>query len=102
MFARRRGARIDAKFSRYRPDSVVHALHASRGRPVEVDEETARLIEFGVALWEVSEGRFDLTSGVLRHAWHFEEGRVRRGSRADSRAAAVALAGSECSGQPPC
>jgi thiamine biosynthesis lipoprotein len=24
-------------------------------------------------LWRVSEGRFDLTSGILRHAWQFEE-----------------------------
>lgn len=73
-FARAEAARIDRKFSRYRDDSVVHALHASCGRPFEVDAETARLIEFGAALWRLSDGRFDLTSGVLRHAWRFEEG----------------------------
>ena len=73
-FARTEAARIDRKFSRYRDDSVVHALHAGRGRPFEVDAETARLIEFGAALWRLSDGRFDLTSGVLRHAWRFEEG----------------------------
>jgi thiamine biosynthesis lipoprotein len=73
--ARAEATRIDRKFSRYRRDSVVHALHASRGRPFRVDDETARLLEYGAALWRLSEGRFDLTSGVLRHAWHFDEGR---------------------------
>jgi thiamine biosynthesis lipoprotein len=73
-FARSEAARIDRKFSRYRPDSFVHALHASRGKRVEVDEETARLLDYGASLWALSEGRFDLTSGALRHAWRFEEG----------------------------
>ena len=68
--------RIDRKFSRYRDDSLVHAIHASRGRSFRVDDETARLLDYGAALWWLSEGRFDLTSGVLRHAWNFDEGPV--------------------------
>ena len=68
--------RIDRKFSRYRDDSVVHAIHAARGKPVRVDDETARLLDYGAALWRLSEGRFDLTSGVLRYAWNFDEGPV--------------------------
>ena len=55
---------------------VVEALHASRGRPFHVDDETARLIEFGAKLWQLSEGAFDLTSGLLRRAWNFDEGPV--------------------------
>ncbi len=74
-FARAEATRIDRKFSRFRTDSVVHALHSSRGKAFRVDDETARLLEFGASLWRLSEGRFDLTSGVLRHAWHFDEGR---------------------------
>jgi thiamine biosynthesis lipoprotein len=69
-------AHVDAKFSRYRSDSVISAIHARRGRPYRVDEETARLLEFGAALWRLSEGAFDLTSGVLRHAWSFDNGRA--------------------------
>lgn len=69
--------RIDRKFSRYRDDSLVHAINTSGGRAVTVDEETARLIDYGEALWRLSEGRFDLTSGVLRYAWTFDEGPVR-------------------------
>lgn len=74
--ARSEAVRIDRKFSRYKAGSVVNTIHAARGRRVRVDEETARLIDYGVALWRMSEGRFDLTSGVLRHAWSFDEGKV--------------------------
>lgn len=75
-FAAREAQRIEQKFSRYREDSVVHAIHARRGEPIAVDEETARLLNFGEALWRISEGRFDLTSGVLRHAWRFGAGQA--------------------------
>jgi thiamine biosynthesis lipoprotein len=79
-FARALGAyaaaearRIDEKFSRYKADSVVAAMLESRGRSITVDDETAKLLDYGEMLWRVSEGRFDLTSGILRHAWQFEE-----------------------------
>lgn len=74
-YARAEATRIDRKFSRYRTDSLVYALLASRGKPFRVDSETERLIEFGAALWLLSEGRFDLTSGLLREAWQFDEGK---------------------------
>lgn len=64
--------RIEQKYSRYRDDNLVHRLHNSGGAPVEVDEETSRLIDFGVTAWELSEGRFDLSSGVLREVWRFD------------------------------
>jgi thiamine biosynthesis lipoprotein len=73
-FASAEARRIDRRFSRYRTGSVVHAIHSNRGRPFRVDAETARLIEYGATLWKLSEGRFDLTSGVLRYAWNFDEG----------------------------
>ncbi len=75
-YARAEAQRIDRKFSRYREDSVVHAILATRGKPYRVDDETARLLDYGAALWRLSEGRFDLTSGVLRYAWNFDEGPV--------------------------
>ncbi len=64
--------RIERKFSRYRDDSVVAAIHAARGRPFEVDGETARLLDFAAECYALSEGLFDITSGVLRQAWHFD------------------------------
>jgi FAD:protein FMN transferase len=64
--------RIEAKYSRYRPDSVVSRLNASRGVPVELDAESAGLIEFAARCHALSDGAFDVTSGVLRSAWRFD------------------------------
>lgn len=66
--------RVEHKFSRYLPDNIVHRINNSRGRPVVVDEETARLLDFARTLYELSEGRFDVTSGVLRRIWTFDGG----------------------------
>jgi FAD:protein FMN transferase len=74
--ARDEAQRIDRKFSRYRSDSLMQAINTGRGRPRRVDAETARLLDYGAALWRLSEGRFDLTSGLLRQAWIFDEGPV--------------------------
>ena len=65
--------RIEAKWSRYREDSVVSRLNAAAGQPEPqpVDEETAGLLRFADQLFHASQGRFDLTSGVLRRAWDF-------------------------------
>lgn len=69
--------RIEARFSRYRADSVVSRINAAAGgEPIEVDDETAALIDFGATLWQESAGRFDLSSGVLRRAWDFKTARV--------------------------
>jgi thiamine biosynthesis lipoprotein len=70
--AAREALRVEAKFSRYRDDNIVHAINTSGGRTVSVDAETAHLIDFGATLWRLSEGAFDLTSGVLRRAWRFD------------------------------
>lgn len=64
--------RIEAKFSRYRSGNIVHRINCADGAPVETDEETANLIDFSAALYEMSEHRFDITSGVLREVWRFD------------------------------
>jgi thiamine biosynthesis lipoprotein len=66
--------RIENKFSRYRADSVVGRINSSEGDVIEVDDETANLIDFSAQLHELSGGRFDITSGVLRRAWSFDGG----------------------------
>jgi thiamine biosynthesis lipoprotein len=65
--------RIERKFSRYRDDSVVHAIHASHGASIVLDEETSQLVDYAATLWQLSDGAFDITSGVLRYAWRFSE-----------------------------
>lgn len=64
--------RIEAKYSRYRSEGLVPRINNANGAAIEVDEETARLIAYAQALWETSEGRFDITTGALRRAWVFD------------------------------
>ena len=64
--------RIEKKFSRYRDDSVTARIHRNRGTSMEVDEETAALIDFSSQCFDLSEGLFDITSGVLRRVWRFD------------------------------
>lgn len=66
--------RIESKFSRYRPDNIVARINTAAGAAVDVDEETANLLDFAALMHRLSEGMFDITSGVLRRAWNFGGG----------------------------
>lgn len=68
--------RIEGKFSRYRSDGVVHMINSNAGRAVVLDDESTALIDFAATLTKMSEGRFDITSGVLRTVWTFDGGSV--------------------------
>ena len=64
--------RIEAKYSRYRDDSVTTRINrAAGGVPVPIDAETAALLRYAEQCHALSDGRFDITSGVLRRAWDF-------------------------------
>jgi thiamine biosynthesis lipoprotein len=69
--------RIERKFSRYRDDNIVHAINHANGARVPVDEETSRLLRYAGQCYELSEGSFDITSGILRRAWTFDGRAVR-------------------------
>ncbi len=70
--------RLEKKFSRYREDSLTSRINRSAGdgRGVEVDSETASLLDFAATAHQESAGRFDPTSGVLRRVWDFKSGRL--------------------------
>ena len=78
--------RIERLLSRYRDDNVIHLVNHAEGRPVLVDDETAGLLDFADRCFILSEGRFDVTSGVLRRLWRFDGS-----DRVPSRAAVKAL-----------
>ena len=67
--------RIEQKFSRYRRDNIVYEINHAEGRPVVVDHETALLINYAATCYVMSDGLFDITSGVLRRVWTFDGGR---------------------------
>ena len=69
--------RIEAKYSRYRDDSVVASINSQAGgAPVPIDVETRALLLFADACYRQSGGSFDATSGVLRRAWRFDSHHV--------------------------
>lgn len=70
--AREEALRVERKFSRYRDDNIVHRINRAQGTPVEVDCETAALLDYADTCWRLSGGLFDITSGVLRRAWRFD------------------------------
>jgi len=84
--------RIEAKFSRYRADSVVSQINAAAGSGtrVGIDAETRSLLTFADTLYRESEGLFDVTSGILRRVWHFAEPAL---PNADELAEVLALVG---------
>lgn len=69
--------RIEHKFSRYRPDSVVSRINAAAGQQaVECDAETLQLLQYAQRQWHDTRGLFDITSGVLRRVWNFRLSKV--------------------------
>ncbi len=64
--------RIEDKFSRYKKDNIIYQINHANGETVSLDEETSRLLDFANELYELSEGLFDVTSGVLRQVWTFD------------------------------
>jgi FAD:protein FMN transferase len=70
--------RIEAKYSRYLDDSVVAKINRAAGQHlVEVDAETALLLDYADACFHQSDGLFDITSGVLRKVWNFKSGAMK-------------------------
>ena len=72
QLAQTEAVRIDHKFSRYRDDNQIHEINNANGAVVTVDAELAKLLVFADTAYDASEGRFDITSGVLREAWTFD------------------------------
>ncbi len=64
--------RIEHKYSRYRSDSVLSILNAHAGQVQTIDSETAQLLTFARQCYQLSDGMFDISSGVLRRVWTFD------------------------------
>lgn len=64
--------RIEQHWSRYLPGNIVDRINRAQGAAITVDAETARFLDYAQQLHELSEGLFDVTSGVLRRAWRFD------------------------------
>ncbi|OUS27706.1 hypothetical protein A9Q99_14030 [Gammaproteobacteria bacterium 45_16_T64] len=70
--AYREAKRIESKFSRYQEDNIIFRINNSQGEWVSLDTETTEILKFADQLFQVSEGLFDISSGVLRRIWNFQ------------------------------
>lgn len=64
--------RIEDKYSRYQATSVCSAINNSGGQALAIDQETYLLLNFADTCYQLSDGVFDITSGVLRQVWQFD------------------------------
>lgn len=63
--------RIEYKYSRYQKNNFFCELHSMSGSWFKLDKESQRLMNFANTAWQLSDGLFDISSGVLRQAWQF-------------------------------
>lgn len=68
--------RLEQRYSRYRDTSLLSQINrvAESGGSIEVDDETAELLNYAATCFAASDGLFDITSGVLRKVWKFSSG----------------------------
>ncbi|HOY23116.1 MAG TPA: FAD:protein FMN transferase, partial [Cellvibrio sp.] len=64
--------RIQQKFSRYQKDNLLWQINHANGAVINIDSETAHLLDFADQCFQLSDGYFDITSGCLRRAWTFD------------------------------
>jgi thiamine biosynthesis lipoprotein len=70
--------RLEQLYSRYRGDSFLSQINraAAAGGAIEVDAETALLLDYADTCFRESGALFDITSGILRRAWDFKAGKA--------------------------
>ncbi len=66
--------RIETKYSRFRPDSILSKINSSDGQKTTIDAETHYLLNYSSVAFELSDGLFDITAGVLSKLWDFRNG----------------------------
>ncbi len=66
-------AAFEAKYSRYRADSLLSRINAEAGRGwVEIDAETERYLDLCGSLHFMTRGALDPTSGPLLRLWNYQ------------------------------
>ncbi|GAA3962542.1 FAD:protein FMN transferase [Allohahella marinimesophila] len=64
---------FEQRYSRYRADSIVSKINARAGTGewTHTDTMTGALLDYAAQAFAMSDGLFDITSGILRQAWDF-------------------------------
>ena len=66
-------AAFEARYSRFRPDSLVGRINAAAGQAwVEVDEEMDGFLDFCASLHALSRGTLDVTATPVLRLWDYK------------------------------
>ena len=66
----REAARFETQYSRFTTDSITAQINAAAGGSVvPIDAECRAILAYAGVCWGLSDGLFDITSGVLRRVW---------------------------------
>ncbi|WP_065187991.1 FAD:protein FMN transferase [Shewanella woodyi] len=65
--------RIEHKYSRFIKGNTLWQLNHSHPEAIELDQETTNLLQFAKHCFELSQGKFDITSGPLTTLWRFDK-----------------------------
>ncbi len=70
--------RLEQKYTRYKETSLTSQINraAGSGQRTPIDTETYQLLCYADEAYRLSDGLFDITSGVLRRGWDFKRGRI--------------------------
>ena len=69
--------RLEDKYSRYLDQSLLTQINKNAGlRATSIDAETSSLLAYAEQAYQISDGLFDLTTGVLRKVWDFKAAQI--------------------------
>ncbi len=66
--------KYDGLFNQSDENSDIYKINHAEGEPVEVSDDTIRLIEKGLYYCDLSDGVFDITIGSVTDLWDFTSG----------------------------
>lgn len=76
--------RLNNKYSRFLKNSVLSEINFGAGAiQNNIDEETIGLLNYALTCFEVSDGLFDITSGILNRIWDFKNNKIPQQSLID-------------------
>ncbi|PHS13585.1 MAG: thiamine biosynthesis protein ApbE [Kangiella sp.] len=64
--------RIENKYSRFQPASLLSKINHSKSISTDIDLETFQLLNYSNEVYNLSDGLFDITSGILGKLWNFK------------------------------
>lgn len=72
IWAAKEAWRIQDKYSRFDPNSILNQINQKAGEWQTVDEETTSLLAFADQCWQLTEGLIDVTIGGFLSFWRFD------------------------------